>query len=49
MFWGWSAKDERAKTNGFSRRYLAAGALNGSLKTQHFKTTIRWQGLSEVQ
>lgn len=30
---GCSAKDEQAKTNGFSHCYLAAGALNGSLKT----------------
>lgn len=37
------------KTNGFSRCYLAAEALNGSLKAQHLRTTIRWQGLSEVQ
>lgn len=31
------AKDKRAKTNGFSRCYLAAGALNGSLKTPTLK------------
>lgn len=46
---GYSAKDEPAKTNGFSPCYLAAGALNGSLKTQHLRTTIRWQRLCAAQ